>query len=228
MMNSKLRKWIFGLLACGIVIVFGQPPAPKKGTVVTPQPVTLGSNNITVSVPTGIPLATPLTVEDVAVVRKRIEAYANSMRSNAVRLTDLRSDGHSVENDAIERATKTASGELGSPSIARLNPLTNQSRVSVDPVLAGLARAALRSRLGRNPSPVELAAEVNTFDDQVAQVNSSLAQKRAEIGKALKRDGRIPRALEATSLGIAPVDPQTNSPIVQEGMRALTQILLTK
>lgn len=66
------------------------------------------------------------------------------------------------------------------------------------------------------------------FDARIAQLNRSLADKRVEIAKAVKRDGVIPREIEASVLGVAPADAQKNSLTAQEGFRALFQMLLSR
>jgi hypothetical protein len=216
--------------------VVTQPPvgAPTLsiGTVVKMPPLTVGTTSgtvgIVVPIPTGVPVAPPLTTQEVAVIRTRLQTYVAAMQKNDARTADFRSDGHSVESDAVERAAKTPSGDLSPHYMERLRQLPGKRPAGVDPGLTSATRSALRARLGREPSSAELAAELNAFDARIAEMNRALAGKRVEIAKAVKRDGVMPRGLEATMLQLPPADPQTNSPAAQEGMRALMQMLLTR
>ena len=86
----------------------------------------------------------------------------------------------------------------------------------------------MRARLGRDPSPAEVNAELRAFDAQIAQLNQALADMRPAIVKSVKSTGVFPRALETRALGVAPADPQVGSAPAQEGFRVLFQHLLSQ
>jgi hypothetical protein len=202
--------------------------APATGIGVTTGAPVTGTGISTGLSTAGSPLSTPLTPASALTVKQRLEAYRAYQQKASPRSSALREAGFSAEVDAVERRTKTVVGEVGPAHVGRLRPVQSAGAGDVDPGLAYATRKALAARLGREPTSNELNAELRAFDTRIAQVNQFLVDKRVKIAEAVKRDGVFPHALEATALGVAPADPEVNSPEAKSGMRALLRILLTQ
>jgi hypothetical protein len=236
----NVRKSILSIVVFGLGASVGNAQQLTIGTGTnTGTPAT--GTNLTTGVPlsgtgltTGLstngspgPVGSLLTPELTPTLKQRLEGYRAYHQKAAPRASALRDAGLSAEVDAVER-TKTTAGGLGPVHVGRLRPVESAAAGDVDPGLAYATRQALAARLGREPTRSELNTELRAFDARIAQVNQSLADKRQKIAEAVKRDGIFPRAVDAAVLGVAPADPQANSPEARNGMRALLQILLTQ
>jgi hypothetical protein len=226
-----MRKSILSIVVFGLGASVGNAQQLTLGTGIntgapaTGTSVTTGTPLTGASGPLGSPLTTPLAPQSALTVKQRLEAYRAYQQKVSPRSSALREAGFSAEVDAVERRTKTVVGEVGPAHVGRLRPVQSGD---VDPGLAYATRKALAARLGREPTSNELNAELRAFDTRIGQVNQFLVDKRVKIAEAVKRDGVFPRAFEATALGVAPADPEANSPEAKSGMRALLQILLTQ
>jgi hypothetical protein len=216
-----MRTLIFSLSLLGAGVAVAQtftpatPGVPSAPIVVAPP------------VP-GMPVAPPLTPQAASRITQRFDAYLELQRATAASAAALRAAGLSAENDAVEQATLRPALPVGVTHIGRLSRPSTASASAVDPGVADVARSTLRARLGRDPSRIELDAELRTFDVRIGEVNRSLVALRPQIAAALKTDGAFPRALEAAALGVAPAAVDVNAVQAREGVRALVQPLLSR
>jgi hypothetical protein len=168
----------------------------------------------------------PLTAEQARAIQRRLEAHRVEATASATRLESLRQAGVSESNDAIEK--RAAAGAETAPLHVGLlrPPASSRPKWEVDPGLESATRAALLSRLGRDPSPAEVAAEIQAFDARIARANGQLAAKRQEIAATLRREGVFPRALEESVLGLPRREPSADPSASREGFHVLIQTLL--
>ena len=189
-----MRKMILLMLVLGVGASSAQQLTIGSG-VSTGAPTVGGS--ITVGTPgTGVtvpvdPAFPPLTVASALLVTQQLEAYSAYQANVAPPSSVLRDAGLSAENDVVEHTTPTPFGPRGPAHVAPLVPRAPASKGAVDPGLAEVSRLVMRARLGRDPSPAEVNAELRAFDARIAQLNQALADMRPAIVKSVKSTGAI-------------------------------------
>ena len=111
----------------------------------------------------------------------------------------LAAQGMSAQHDASERSKRLG---FVPPALGRAGRLVKSRALGMaaDPTLTLAAAGALEAKLGRPPTQAEIAAELKTFDQRIAQVNAALAEQRASRAAVYKKQGRVPEALERAAV----------------------------
>jgi hypothetical protein len=119
--------------------------------------------------------------------------------------------GLSVENDAIEQAW-LENGRWVLPHHFARAVASTPPAITIDPAAVEGARAAARSRLGRQPTAEEVTADIAAFDARIASLNAALAAQRATVAQAYQRTGRFPMEVAVSVIGLRPREPQMEHP----------------
>lgn len=179
-------------------------------------------------VPGSLVPAQPLSRQEAEALRRLFQESLARQRASAPRHGALRQAGLDDENDAVEAAVAAASsGGVGPIGVAPAQAWP--AKVSgVDPGLEAATRMTLRSRLDRDPTAAEIAAELGKFNARIEQANRWLAANRTRVAKTYAAAGSMPPAFDEQALrpGASPRPPET--PAVQAGFRALFRSLLTQ
>ncbi len=174
----------------------------------TPVPVPTATTR-----PPGRPPGQPLPPSGAvdARVRAKLQAYVREKGLRAVTDAQFAAGGLSQEHDFREQSQVINGTRISPFHAGKLNPVNPADRrpnVNVDPGLTTVFRASLTSRLGRPPTDAEIAAEVQAFDNRIAQQNTQMAAAKQEIAARYRQDGEFPRDIERRWMNVSPTDPE--------------------
>lgn len=158
-----------------------------------------------------LPMLVPLTPQARTYLQTQLNNYVSRRGSQLPSRDSLTASGVSSENDAVEQAW-LENGRRVSPHHYGRATATTEPTTKIDPAALEGARANARRRVGRQPTPAEVSAELAAFDARVAALNRTLASQRSQMAARYKQTGAFRKDFETTLLGLPPREPQMDAP----------------